>query len=440
MNILKIWQHPDSLTAHALAGPRYLITTVSFLNLLTSFVYLVTNLQLDIDPRSNLVQIGGSLVTLACLRLFRSHAPGAHVFLGMAVLNACSLVFTFIDFPYTIVIWMPVFTILSVYIAGIMAGGLWSLVGITSVSLIILWGKGFNPTPVPIAPDDLPAITVITLYLTGLIAFIGSVFFARSILHLVQIQEKQNEELKEQNRTIQAYAQDKAMLVSIVVHDIATPLTIIQHSCESAQKNPNELENALLRIQKAARMIQEISTSVRQYQSLESGRTMVPIGPVDLNAVFERIRFVFEERLLEKSLQLKVIMPENQAALVMADEESLSNSVINNLICNAIKFSHPGQTIEACARLDGDFVELEIRDFGVGIPHEKLSTLFSKRGSPSSRGTGGEKGSGYGLPIAKAYLDKYGAEIRVESNEEKCSPETHGSTFILRLRRAPSKG
>jgi signal transduction histidine kinase len=134
------------------------------------------------------------------------------------------------------------------------------------------------------------------------------------------------------------------------------------------------------------------------------------------------------------------MMSNDQAVIVLAEEESLSNSVINNLIGNAIKFSHAGQTIEVSARLDGDYVELKIRDFGVGIPDEKLSTLFTKRGSPSSKGTRGEKGSGYGLPIAKAYLDQYGAEIRVESSEEKYSPEQHGSTFTLRLRRAPSKG
>lgn len=437
MNILKIWQHPESRSTPTVIGPRYLITTISFVNLLVSCAYLITNLRLGINPRANLVQICGSAVTLACLRLFRSHSAGAHVFLGMAIVNACSLVFTFIDFPYTIVIWMPVFTILAVYIAGLMAGGFWSLIGITSVAVIILWGKEWNAHPVPIAPQDLPAITVMTLYLTGVTAFIGSMFFARSIHHLLRIQERQNEELKEQNRTIQAYAQDKAMLASIVVHDIATPLTVILHSCEAAMKEPQSTQG-LPRIQKAAEMIQAIARSVREYQSVESGRTPVRIEAVDLHTVFDHMRFVLEDALLDKSLELKIETPEDGPLLVLADEESLSNSVFSNLIFNAIKFSHPGQTIEVSARIDGDAIEVDIRDFGVGMSEARIEALFSGHGPRSSKGTRGEKGSGYGLAIAKAYLDKYGAEMRVASREEKLSPDQHGTTITLRLRRVVS--
>ncbi|WP_141732600.1 sensor histidine kinase [Oligoflexus tunisiensis] len=437
MNILKIWQHPDSLSAPSVVGPRYLITSISFLNLLISCVYLVTNLRLNIDLRSNLVQIFGSIMTLTFLRVFRSHGPAAHMFLGMAVINACSLVLTFVDFPYTIVMWMPVFTILSVYLGGLLAGGVWSFIAITSVAMIVLWGKQMNLHPVSIAAADLPAITVITLYLTGLTAFIGSMFFARSINDLVRIQKQQNEELQQQNQTIQAYAQDKAMLVSIVVHDIATPLTIILHSSETAQKNISEAPSYLQRIHKAASIIHEISRSVREFQSVESGKKAVKLEPVDLHKVMDRARFIFEGRLQEKSLSLEFQVPDNKPLRVVAEEKSLSNSVINNLISNAIKFSHPGQKIVVSAVMDGEHVVLQIRDFGVGMPENKVKTVFSKQGVTSSKGTLGEKGTGFGLPISKAYVDKYGGEIRVESIEELLNPADHGTTFTLRLRRAP---
>jgi signal transduction histidine kinase len=84
----------------------------------------------------------------------------------------------------------------------------------------------------------------------------------------------------------------------------------------------------------------------------------------------------------------------------------------------------------------GEHIELKIRDFGVGIPDEKMKTLFVKQGGGSTKGTKGEKGSGYGLSITKAYLDKYGADIRMESIEENNSPGQHGTTVTLRLRRA----
>jgi signal transduction histidine kinase len=436
MNILRIWQHPDSMTARNVAGPRYLITALSLLNLLISCVYLITNLHLGIDPGANIVQILGSVVTLVCLRCARSHAAAAHVFLGMALVNACFLVFTFVDFPYTIVIWMPVFAIVSVYLAGMVAGGTWSFFAITMVSMVILAGRRLNPDPTPIAAADLPAITVITLYLAGLTAFVGSMFFGRSIRHLLQIQEKQNEELKKQNETIQAYAADKNMLVSVVTHDIATPLTIILHASATGLKHPSEAGTSLERIQRAASMIKEISLSVREYQAVESGRSTVRLEVVDLKEIFVRIRFSFEDRLREKSLTLDEIVPDGESLLVMAEADSLANSVLNNLICNAIKFSHPQQKIELRVQVGGHHIEVQIRDFGVGIPDDRLKTIFLKQGGTSSKGTMGERGSGYGLSIAKAYLDKFGADIRVESIEEKNSPDRHGTTVTLRLRRA----
>ncbi|MDQ3232956.1 MAG: HAMP domain-containing histidine kinase [Pseudobdellovibrionaceae bacterium] len=436
MNILRIWQHPESSEAHVF-GPRYLITSISYLNLVVSCVYLITNLRLHIDPRANLVQIFGSLVTLIFLRVFRSHGPAAHMFLAMAVINASSLILTFVSFPYTIMMWLPVFTILSVYLAGTTAGGFWSFIAVTSAALIVLYGDRLNTDPVSIPSSDLPVITVITLYLTGCTAFIGSMFFARSIKELLRIQERQNEELKEQNKTIQAYAQDKAMLVSIVVHDIATPLTIILHASEMAQKNKDETQNYLQRVYKAACIIEEIARSVREFQSVESGKKNVKLGAVDLRKVFDRARFIFEDRLLEKTLTLEFLVPETSALRVVAEEKSLSNSVINNLVSNAIKFSHPGQRIVIKAHETDEHVILQVRDFGVGMPENKVKNVFSKNGPTSSKGTMGEKGTGFGLPISKAYVDKYGGEIQVESVEEAESPSDHGTTFTLRLRRAP---
>lgn len=436
MQIFRIWQHPQSADESTVFGPRQLIASIGLLNFVVSFVYLITNLRLHIDPRANLIQIFSSLVTLIFLRLFRSHKPAAHIFLATALFAVCSLILTFVSFPYTILMWLPVYTILSVYLVGMSSGGFWSLIAVSASAGIVMYGHHFNKQPVPILAEDLPIISAMTLFLTCGCAFAASAFFAKSIQHLLRTQEKQNEELKEQNKTIQLYAQDKALLVSIVVHDIATPLTIILHASDSAMKHPAEAQNHLQRIQRASRIMEEIARGVREFQSVESGKKSVRLGVVDLRTVFERANFIFEERLQEKSLSLKFVYDDVDPLLVVAEEKSLSNSVINNLISNAIKFSYPGQSIEIRAVEDATHVLLSVRDFGVGMPATKTRNIFSKNATTSSKGTMGERGTGFGLPISKAYMDKFGGEIQVESIEENKNSPDHGTTFTLRLLKA----
>lgn len=438
MNILRIWQHPQSLSETQVVGPRYLITAFSYGNLVISCVYLATNLRLDIDIKINMMQITSTFITLIFLRMFRSHTPAAHVFLANALFNIAFLVLIFISFPFTVIMWVPVFTILAVYLVGQTGGACWTFATMSGVALAVLFGDKLNNHSLSIPPDDLPVVTVVTLYLTGVCAFVASAFFARSIKNLAQVLEKQNEKLKEQNKTIQSYAQDKAMLVSIVVHDIATPLMAILHTCEKVQSRAVDPFAYLPRIHKAAQIIKEIANSVREFQSVESGKKAVDLGVVDLRRVFERVSFVFEDLLNEKSLLLELMLPEDQPLQVVAEEKSLSNNVINNLISNAIKFSHPGQKIVVTAREEGGFVILQIRDFGVGMSENKTKTIFSKSGPSSSKGTMGEEGTGFGLPISKAYVDRFGGDIQVESIEEAKSPNDHGTTFTIKLRRPNS--
>jgi signal transduction histidine kinase len=436
MNILKVWQHPDTVSGPGLLGPRYVITAISLLNILVSCVFLLFNYHTQASQTSNLVQLIASVTTLVCLRRFRSHRPGAHVFLGTGLFNACTLVLTFANFPYTVLMWMPVYTILSVFVVGSIAGGLWSLATNTCVALVVLFGRRWSVNTLDTSSFNWPVMAVITLYFTGITAFMASMFFAQSIRYLVHLQQKHNEELQQQNQTIQAYAQDKAMLVSVVAHDIATPLMIILYSTEAAKKKLSQTDYYLERIQKAAQIIQEIIRSVRGFQTLEAGSLEMKLEAVDLDQVINRLNFTFEEKLQEKSLSLTWIKPPGEPLLILADEKTLNNSVLSNLISNAIKFSHPGQNILLTAQVIGDFVELRIQDFGVGMAEDRMKSLFAKQRTISRPGTLGEQGRGLGLAICKAFVEKYGGSMQVESIEAGPGVERHGTSFILRLRRA----
>jgi signal transduction histidine kinase len=106
-------------------------------------------------------------------------------------------------------------------------------------------------------------------------------------------------------------------------------------------------------------------------------------------------------------------------------------SVLRNLIHNAVKFTHPGGTIKLYSKEMEDFIITSVQDTGVGIPKEKLASLFQDGKKFSTKGTAEEKGSSLGLLICKEFVEKNGGEIKVKSQPDK------GSTFSFTLPKLP---
>jgi signal transduction histidine kinase len=110
----------------------------------------------------------------------------------------------------------------------------------------------------------------------------------------------------------------------------------------------------------------------------------------------------------------------------VVDEQALAR-VFANLVGNAVKFSLPqGRVTLRLARV-GDLVEFRCTDEGIGIPEDRLATLFDfGHRSPDSR-TGEMPGSGIGLAICHRIVSRLGGELTVESTQAK------GSTFTVRI-------
>ena len=95
------------------------------------------------------------------------------------------------------------------------------------------------------------------------------------------------------------------------------------------------------------------------------------------------------------------------------------NSVLSNLISNSIKFSYPDSLIEINILAAGENkVEIQFKDNGIGMSEEMVSNVFSFSHNISRDGTNGEKGTGFGLPILKKYIEIYEGEISVISKEQ----------------------
>jgi two-component system sensor histidine kinase SenX3 len=119
--------------------------------------------------------------------------------------------------------------------------------------------------------------------------------------------------------------------------------------------------------------------------------------------------------------------------LTVVGERRQLVSAVTNLVDNAVKYSEPGSTVTLLARTDGAWVDVVVRDRGIGIPRRDLERIFERFyrvDRARSRETGG---TGLGLAIVRHVASNHRGEVRVESREGV------GSTFTLRLPAGPPR-
>jgi signal transduction histidine kinase len=160
---------------------------------------------------------------------------------------------------------------------------------------------------------------------------------------------------------------------------------------------------------------------------VEAGVFDLELVQTDLHEVLAAACAAVESRAKRRGHRL-VLAVEGQLGTVEADPEQLRRALAN-LLVNGVNFTPDGGLIELTARVEGDHVEIKVRDNGVGIDPEEQPRLFTRffRGTFAVREA--VQGAGLGLAITKTIVEGHGGEISVDSLVG------HGTTFTIRLPR-----
>ena len=230
-------------------------------------------------------------------------------------------------------------------------------------------------------------------------------------------------------RQLEQKSQESRELIHVLSHDLANPMASILSFAGLVKEDPQLLAEIFPRIADLAQSSLDLIELIRRMRYLEEKG--LEVESVDLAAVLDQVREVNAQKLREKQVQLETLCPP-QGPVVVAEHTSLLHSVLNNLVTNAIKFSNPGGKIDikVCPCDDGQ-VTVEISDQGVGMPPVLVEQLFDLSKKTSRVGTAGERGTGFGMPLVKKFMDYYGGRVEVVSKEEKTHPEDHGTQVIL---------
>jgi len=246
---------------------------------------------------------------------------------------------------------------------------------------------------------------------------------------------KTKEDFEMTRHKIENLNNENNQLIRILCHDLGNALTIVEMSTtliseniEIKEEQSKFFEKNMSRIKRAINNQKEIIEHVKEKEAIESGKQKIELSPVSLNIIFEKVKFIFSKKLKEKNINLVITYGSDKSPYVMAELVSLSNNVINNIVSNAIKFCPDNSEIIITTWSDKNLVYITIEDFGIGMPEIILKNIFSSSAQTSRPGVNGEKGTGFGMPLAKCYMSQYNGEIFVESREGK------GTRFTLKFR------
>jgi PAS domain S-box-containing protein len=225
----------------------------------------------------------------------------------------------------------------------------------------------------------------------------------------------------------------KDEFVGTVSHELRTPLTAIKGFIElvldgDAGSVPETQREFLEVAARNADRLGALINDILDVSRIESQRLEIRTEPTDLGAVLEEVAATFRVMAHNKGLAMR----HDVASLpkIVGDASRLVQ-VFSNLVSNAIKYTPKGEVgIRAVLAADG--VEVVVHDSGIGMSQEELAQLFTKFFRGSSPVVAESGGTGLGLVIAKAIVEKHQGTIRVESQPGE------GTRFRVLLPVAPS--
>ncbi|MGA9531323.1 MAG: ATP-binding protein [Anaerolineales bacterium] len=214
--------------------------------------------------------------------------------------------------------------------------------------------------------------------------------------------------------------QIKANLISNVSHELRTPLAHIKGYVElvaEEQLGPisEEQEKALAVVQRASERLERLIEDLIEFSSASRGGIRLSLERVDVIELAEMVLKNAGDKAQKAGVSLAArITPELPP--LRADRERLG-WVLHQLVDNGIKFTPSGGRVEIEAHQEGDLIELEVRDSGIGIPDERKDEIFEPFHQLDGSATRRYGGTGLGLALVRLILEAHGTEMEVTSSE-----------------------
>ena len=258
---------------------------------------------------------------------------------------------------------------------------------------------------------------------------------ARRQLHaaLHALRESQ-QQLLDRNTELESLNEQKNRLLGMAAHDLRNPLGVILAYSEFLEMDASPVLDESQRefvssIRSTSQFMLKLINELLEVSTIESGRLELDVAPANIGDIVRHN--VSLNRVLAQQKRIGLDFELSEEIPPISLDRGKIEQVLNNLIGNAVKYSHPDTRVGIRVSNDGPHVTISVTDHGQGIPEEDMPKLFKPFGKTSVKATAGEESTGLGLAIVKKIVEGHGGKITVESRVGE------GSTFRFSLPFAP---
>jgi signal transduction histidine kinase len=232
----------------------------------------------------------------------------------------------------------------------------------------------------------------------------------------IKVKERTSE-LEAQKAELKKLNSSKDQFFSIIAHDLRTPFAGLLSTTEAILQNIDqigfrEVKENLQALKHSAETVYTLLENLLAWSRLQRGMMEHKPEAIMLSEIAERNTRLFTSTAQRKQITLTNQIFQNMQAYA---DKHMIDTVMRNLISNAIKFTPFGGVIALSSIHYKTSVGFSVSDTGVGIPRDVVPQIFRIDEKYSNPGTAGEEGTGLGLPLCKDLIDKNNGSITIES-------------------------
>ncbi|MBN2615407.1 MAG: response regulator [Bacteroidales bacterium] len=243
------------------------------------------------------------------------------------------------------------------------------------------------------------------------------------ITHFVSVMQDITETKKLWDELVQAKERAeesdrlKSAFLANISHEIRTPMNGILGFMGLLKESDlaNEIKNQYIDLVNVSghRLLHTVNDLV-EISKIEAGQMKVEFSSVSMDDTMNFLYQFFQKEAADKGLELTMTNGLKANEKIVRTDKKKLESIFINLLNNALKFTPEG-SVHFDVSLLGDQLEFSVRDTGIGIPEDRMSTIFDRFVQADLSYSKAYEGSGLGLSIAKAYIDMLEGKIWVDS-------------------------
>ena len=263
----------------------------------------------------------------------------------------------------------------------------------------------------------------------NIIRFVGVDSDITAIEKAQELISRQKEEIEDQRDKLEEINRTKDKFFSIIAHDLKNPFHSILGFTDLLAKNYSEIEDDnkleyIGLIHESSQYAFDLLENLLHWSRSQTGSITFSPSKIDISGIIEDNRHMLNASLKKKGLSFSNKIPEG---IIVHADKNMVNTVVRNLVNNAIKFTREGGSIRISHEMVDRYIAIHVTDTGVGMEEEVMDKLFNLENFYTSAGTAGETGTGLGLIVCKEFVKKHSGEISVKSRPGE------GSTITFTL-------